>query len=107
MVPRNVLFCQEIALPAACKEREWLTVLVSLTRSHGHRAVPIGERQTDLAHALTRARKHLIVFGDPGTLVKRSHWQGRLDHLEPLAADLEARRVNALLHWLAGSWSLE
>jgi hypothetical protein len=90
-----------IGLPALFQEREWPTVLVSLTRSHGHRAVPLSERPEDLVLALTRARKQLIVFADLGTLVKRSHWQGPLDHLDAAAADLEGKRITALVRWLS------
>ena len=90
-----------IDLPSAFREHEWSIVLVSLTRSHSHRAVPFGDRATDLAHALTRARQRLILFGDPGALVKRSQWQGPLDHLDAVAGALEGRRIAALLRWLA------
>jgi hypothetical protein len=93
--------CVAIGLPGAFQQLERATVLVSLTRSHGHRAVALGERLSDLVVALTRARQRLIVFGDPGTLVKRGHWQGLLDHLDAGSAALEARRVTALVHWLS------
>ncbi|HWY88615.1 MAG TPA: hypothetical protein VNX28_18020, partial [Gemmataceae bacterium] len=63
-----------------------------------------GERPSDLAHALTRARGRLILFGDPGALVKRSHWQGPLDYLDAAAAAVEARRVTALVSWLGDSF---
>jgi hypothetical protein len=91
----------DIGPPAAFRQRECATVLVSLTRSHGHRAVSFSDREGDLEIALTRARSRLIFFGDPGTLVKRSHWHGPLDHLDAAAADLEAGRITALLRWLA------
>lgn len=94
----------EIGVPGAFQEREVPTVLVSLTRSHSHRAVSFGEHDSDLVLALTRARKRLLVFGDPGTLVKRSHWQGPLDHLDGAAAALEARRLTALLRWVGNSF---
>lgn len=90
----------EIGLPTAFRQREFDTVLVSLTRSHGHRAVPFGERETDLALALTRGRRRLILCGDPGALVKRASWQGPLEHLDAAAADLEARRIAALVRFL-------
>jgi len=94
----------EIGMPNAFQGRERNTVLVSLTRSHGHRAVPYGDRETDLTTALTRARNRLILFGDVGALVKRSHWQGPLDHLDAAAANLEARRISGLVRWLSGSF---
>jgi hypothetical protein len=93
----------EFGLPILFQERERPTVLVSLTRSHDHRAVPFGDRESDLALALTRARQRLIVFGDAGALVKRSRWQGPLEHLDAGAAALEARRVTALLRWMSGA----
>ncbi len=96
----------EIGLPAAFQERERATVLLSLTRSHAHRAVPFGERVTDLPLAMTRARDRLVVFGDPGALVKRSHWQGPLDHLDMAAAGLEARRITALVRWLSTAFQI-
>src|SRR5262249_11337185 len=47
----------EVAVPAAFRQRECRVALVSLTRSHGHRAVSLGEGPHALALALTRARQ--------------------------------------------------
>ncbi len=85
--PSRVIF----GLASAFKECECPTVVVSLTRSHSHRAVPFGDRGADMVHALTRSSRHLFVFGDPGALAKRSQWQGPLDHLDAEAAMLEAQ----------------
>jgi hypothetical protein len=93
----------EIGLPGDFRQREWKTVLVSLTRSHVHRAVPFGDRESDLVIALTRARAHVILVGDPGAVVKRSYWHGPLDHLDAAAAAVEAGRATALARWLARS----
>lgn len=87
----------EIGLPGSFAQREFDLVLVSLTRSHQHRAVTFGERESDLPLGLTRARKRLLVFGDPGTLAKRQKWEGPLEHLDAAAALQEARRVGWLL----------
>jgi hypothetical protein len=95
--------CFEVGLPGDFRQREWTTVLVSLTRSHGHRAVPFGDQESDLVVALTRARTRLILVGDAGAIVKRSYWHGPLDHLDAAAAAVEAARATALSHWLARS----
>ncbi|HMF17033.1 MAG TPA: AAA domain-containing protein, partial [Gemmataceae bacterium] len=92
----------EIGLPADHCHREFPLVLCSLTRSHSFRAVSLGEDASALILALTRARTRLMVFGDPGTLVRRSHWQGRLDHLDEHAASREAQCVGHLVHYLKG-----
>ena len=92
----------EIGLPADHCHREFPLVLCSLTRSHNFRAVSLGEDASALILALTRARTRLMVFGDPGTLVRRSHWQGRLDHLDEHAASREAQCVGHLVHYLKG-----
>jgi hypothetical protein len=92
----------EVGLPADLCHREFPLVLCSLTRSHSFRAVSLGEDASALILALTRARSRLMVFGDPGTLVRRSHWQGRLDHLDEHAALREAQCVGHLVHYLKG-----
>src|SRR5262249_19881806 len=90
----------EVGTPAAFRQRECFAALVSLTRSHTHRAVPYGEGPRELALALTRATHRVIVFGDPGTLSRRSQWNGPLDHLDESAAEREralaARLVRVL-----------
>lgn len=92
----------EFGQPSDFCHREFPVVLCSLTRSHGFRAVTLGEDAAALVLALTRARTRLMVFGDPGTLVRRSHWQGRLDHLDEQAALREALCVGHLVHYLQG-----
>src|SRR5262249_10186421 len=62
----------EIGLPTDFRQRECLVGLVSLTRSHTHRAVTYGEGPGALALALTRAAGRLVVFADPGTLARRT-----------------------------------
>jgi hypothetical protein len=62
---------------------------VSLTRSHGHRAVTYGDEPGLLPLALTRARQRLILIGDAGTLARRAAWDGPLDHYDALTAAAE------------------
>src|SRR5260370_36179614 len=99
MAPRRAraAFDLETGGPAAFRQRECPVMLVSLTRSHTHRAVTFGDSPQTLALALTRARDRLLLFGDPGTLVRRSQWLGRLGHMDEAAAarvrGLVAQRV--------------
>jgi hypothetical protein len=87
----------EVGAPAAFRQRECIAAIVSLTRSHAHRAVSFGEGWQSLVQALTRASSRLILVGDPGTLVRRSQWPGELDQQEESDAlkerDLTARLV--------------
>jgi hypothetical protein len=92
----------EIGGPEAFRERECAIVLVSLTRSHSHRAIAFGEGPEMLALALTRARSKLVLFGDPGALARRSQWEGPLDHLDEATAAREREVVTRLVHYLQG-----
>jgi hypothetical protein len=78
-----------VDVPAGFRERECDVALVSLTRSHGHRAVSFGDGPQALAVALTRARSRLLVFGDVGTLARRAQWPHPLDHLDEAASARE------------------
>jgi hypothetical protein len=91
-----------VDLPAAFQQRECRIVLVSLTRSHAHRAVSFGESPRALTMALTRACTRLILVGDPGTCLRRSQWQGPVDHLDEAAAAREARIFTRLVRYLQG-----
>jgi hypothetical protein len=93
----------EVGPPSAFRHRECLLALVSLTRSHTHRAVPYGDNPHALALALTRAAERLIVFGDPGTLARRSHWQGALDHLDETAAERERALAARIIKVIEGT----
>ncbi len=95
-------FPVEIGTPAAFHQRECLLALVSLTRSHTHRAVSYGEHPQILTHALTRATSGVVLFGDPGTLARRSQWHGPLDHLDETAAQHEAAFAAQLVQYLQG-----
>jgi superfamily I DNA and/or RNA helicase len=77
-------------------------VLVSLTRSHSHRAVAYGECPAALELAMTRARRLLVLVGDPGNLARRSQWRGVLDHLDEQAGNREAWLFGQLLRYLQG-----
>jgi superfamily I DNA and/or RNA helicase len=92
----------EVTVPAAFRQREAGVVLLSLTRSHTHRAVAFGSGPQALAWAMTRARSRLIIFGDPGTLVRRSQWDGPLEHLDENAAARERQLITRLVHYLEG-----
>jgi hypothetical protein len=92
----------QVDVPDAFRERDFPVVLLSLTRSHTHRAVSYGEDPAQLALALTRARQQLVLFGDPGTLIRRSQWEGALDHLDPAAAARERERIALLVQYLQG-----
>lgn len=69
---------------------------VSLTRSHVARAVTFGETPSILAGLLCRARKKLLLAGDPGTLARRLQWEGPVDHLDASEAARERNWVAAL-----------
>ncbi|MBY0524675.1 MAG: AAA family ATPase [Gemmataceae bacterium] len=91
-----------VDVPAAFRERECHTALISLTRSHAHRAVAFGEAPQQLALALTRARAKLILFGDAGTLARRAQWEGTVDHLDEKNAARERELVGHLVRFLHG-----
>jgi hypothetical protein len=55
-----------------------------------------------VALALTRASARLILFGDPGTLIRRCQWHGSVDHLGEEAADREREFFTRLLSYLQG-----
>jgi hypothetical protein len=87
----------QIGLPSLFRQRECLTALISLTRSHTHRAVTYGDHPRQLLQALTRARSRLFLFGDPGTLARRSQWQGPVDHLDEVTAGRERYLIGRLV----------
>jgi hypothetical protein len=91
-----------IDLPAGFRHREADIVLVSLTRSHNHRAVPFAGSVEELILALTRARSRLIVFGDAGTVARRLQWEGALEGLEAAAAERERAILARLLEHCPG-----
>jgi hypothetical protein len=94
---RACSFPLEVTLPCQMKQRECDIVFLSMTRSHGHRATAFGEAADELPIALTRASKRLFVFGDPGTLNRRTNWTGPLDQLDNNAASQELLRLKRLV----------
>ncbi len=102
--PKLTAAAESIAIdvPAAFRQRECDVAVVSLTRSHGHRAVPFGDGPAGLLLALSRARRRLVLVGDPGTLARRVEWRGPLDHLDEAAAAAEVRLLGQLLRYLQG-----
>jgi hypothetical protein len=92
----------EVGVPAEFRQREGLVVLLSLTRSHTHRAVPYGDSPAVLTLALTRACSRLILFGDAGTLARRSEWPRVLDNLDEAAAAREREVIARLVGFLQG-----
>jgi hypothetical protein len=84
------------------RQREADVVLVGLTRSHSHRAVSYGDESSAVPLALTRARRRLVLVGDPGTLARRAQWDGPLDHLDETASRREKEWVAALVRQLQG-----
>jgi len=92
----------DIGVPSAFRQNEYHSIVLSLTRSHTHRAVCYGESPSLLVLALTRACERLILVGDAGTLARRSQWHGRLDHLDEATADKELDLIAQLVRYLDG-----
>jgi hypothetical protein len=59
--------------------------------------VPFSDHPRDLLLALTRPASRLVVFGDPGTMSRRSQWFGALDHLDESTGPLEQALLAQLL----------
>jgi AAA domain len=93
-------FMPEVALPSRLHQRECDVVFLSLTRSHSYRCVAFGEDAKELPLALTRGRSRLFVFGDPGSLCKRTSWHGPLDQLDAPSAHQELVRLARLVAYL-------
>ncbi len=92
----------EVGSPTTFRQRECLVALVSLTRSHAHRAVSFGDYPQALALALTRAAGRVVLFGDPGTLLRRSPWPGEIDQLDEADALRERDLTGRLVRYLQG-----
>ncbi|HEV3143095.1 MAG TPA: AAA domain-containing protein [Gemmataceae bacterium] len=110
---RQLLKREAIAIPKPIRltvdyagdfqHQECELAVISLTRSHERRAVPFGDNPLLVPFALTRARKRIIFVGDPGTLCRRSQWEGPLDHLDEALAFREKSWVTALVKNLQGA----
>src|SRR5205085_5002097 len=92
----------EVGLPEVFAGREFSTVCLSLTRSHAHRACAFAESWRQWIVALTRARRRLILCGEPGALVRRAQFTGRLDQLDDADAAREAQLASDLRRCLQG-----
>lgn len=92
----------EVDVPGAFRGRESTITLLSLTRSHAHRAVSFGDGPGDLALALTRARSKLVLLGDAGTLARRCQWDGPVDHLDADTAARERALIERLVRYVQG-----
>jgi hypothetical protein len=90
----------EVGVPQVFLHREVDIALVSLTRSHTHRAVSFSDSPEALALALTRARSRLVLFGDAGTLIRRAQWDGPLDHLDESAARRERALIAQIVRYI-------
>jgi len=101
-VPAATELDLEIGVPMSFRQREADVILLSLTRSHTHRPVAYGDSPRTLMLALTRARSRLIILGDPGTLMRRSQWEGPLEHLNEEAARQEQSLIARLVQQLQG-----
>jgi hypothetical protein len=91
-----------VDVPSAFRQQEADIVLLSLTRSHTHRAVAFGDDPDTLVLGMTRARQRLIIFGDPGTLARRSQWDGAVEHLDQTRAAREQELVGRLVRYIQG-----
>jgi hypothetical protein len=91
-----------IDTPAAFREREFSVVLLSLTRSHSHRAIAFSDGPDTLPLALTRGQSQLVIFGDAGSLARRSEWHGPIEHLDEIAAGREREMVGRLVQYVEG-----
>jgi hypothetical protein len=87
---------------AEWRHRECDTLLVSLTRSHVSRAVTYGDEPGLPQLVLPRARRRVILVGDPGTLARRARWEGACDDFDDTAAERERHFVQWLLNHLQG-----
>lgn len=90
-----------VGVPPAWRQREVPAVVVSLVRSHTHRAVSYGDGEDWLALAASRGRR-LILVGDAGTLARRAAWDGPLDRLDAVAAKRERELATQLVRYLQG-----
>lgn len=92
----------EVAHPEQMRHRECAVALVSMTRSHAHRAVPYGESPAQFILGLTRAAQRLILIGDPGTLLRRSQYADSVEHLDETESEQEQQLAGRLVRYLQG-----
>ncbi len=92
----------ELTTAKKLRQRECDILILSLTRSHQHRSVPFGDDADDLALAMTRARRRVIVIGDPGTLIKRVQTSGIVDRRDAQSAANEQSLLAKLVNVARG-----
>jgi hypothetical protein len=80
--------------------RECYAAVVSLVRSLGTQAPPFSGHPDDLVCLMTRACSRLVLFGDPGSMLRRGQWYGPLEHQDDHAGPQE----QALMQSLMGCW---
>lgn len=95
-------FCPESVITSAelLNQTECDVLVISLTRSHVARAVTYGNDPQILLRSFLRARCRIVFVGDPGTLARRSRWEGAIDHLDEADGESERRWVSALLPYI-------
>jgi hypothetical protein len=91
-----------IGTPCALRQREVDVVVLSLTRSHSNKAVSYGESPATLVQAFTRARRKIILVGDPANLIRRAQWNGTVDSLDASLAAWEGQFLGRLARYLQG-----
>jgi hypothetical protein len=92
----------QVGTPGSFRHQEFGTVLVSMTRSHSHRPVHYGDALSALALAMTRARHKLILFADPGTLLRRAQWSGPVEQRDESTCLREREFLLRLVPYLHG-----
>jgi hypothetical protein len=99
-LPGSVSLDIAVESPPGLRQRECMALVLSLTRSHSHRAVAFGEQPGWLPLALTRPCGRLLLLGDPATLARRTQWRGAVDHLDETAGERERELIDGLLRTL-------
>ncbi len=59
--------------------------------------MPFSDTPNSLLLALTCPAGRLVLFGDPGTMARRSQWHGGLDHLDEVVGPIEQALLGQLL----------
>lgn len=99
---QNGTLSLRVGVPDDFTELECPIMLVSLTRSHANRPVAFGDDPEALALILTRPRRRLMLFGDAGTLVRRTQHDHSVEHLDAVASAREREVLVRLLRYLQG-----
>jgi hypothetical protein len=92
-----------VADPEAFRDDECSVMLLSLTRSPGHRVASLGEGPHRLIWCLTRATDKVLIFGDPGALRRRCQWDGPVESLDHVSSRREREILARLVQYLNGT----